>query len=197
MYIFSDDYFYYNNNNNNNMHWSSIEEVSSQITFPQSCSFDSLSKPHTVMAFQPTPGDKPREGISEKHGNRANMAASNLTTYIITTVLQFFLSLAHCCAASTVILLLPKTTITPFIQPNLVLPHTSHQHPSSHVVTLHLMNIHFLFLNTYTPYLWPHTTPLIQKLLHTDTWSHLSPSYIAQHTVQGSLHSTPFICSVS
>ena len=52
------------------------------------------------------------------------MAAWNSFSYICTRAIHSFLSFAHCRAASAVILLLPKDTFTPSIQPNLGLPGT-------------------------------------------------------------------------
>ena len=52
------------------------------------------------------------------------MTASDSIIYICTRVLHSFLS--HCCAASTIIPLLPKATYTPSIKPNLGLHRISH-----------------------------------------------------------------------
>ena len=72
----------------------------------------------------PSPGNNHQStgGRSERTQGQAKMVPWNSFSYICTRALYSFQSLAHCCAASTVIPLLPKATITPSIQPNLGLP---------------------------------------------------------------------------
>ena len=67
-----------------------------------------------------------QRSVGQSEGDRqlSKLAAYNSIIYISTRALHSFLSFAHCGAASTVILLLPKATFTPSIQQNLGLPHT-------------------------------------------------------------------------
>ena len=90
------------------------------------------------------PSDKPRECWRGPNVNR-NKAKIESSIQAPGLSMHSFLSLAHCHAASTVILLLPKATFTPSIQPNLGLPSTynyfHHQHPSSHTVPIYSLHV--------------------------------------------------------
>ena len=88
--------------------------------------FYSLSQPYHIMASIPSPCDNHQSmgGQSERTQGQAKMAVWNSFSYICTRALYAFLTVVHCCAASTVIPMLPKATFTPSIQPNLGLPHT-------------------------------------------------------------------------
>ena len=117
-------------------------------------------------------------------------------------------SFAHCCAASTVITLLPKETSTPSIQP------VRHQHPSSHRVLIH--SIHMQTISTLSDLLYSLFVTLQPNLSKTSSREHslliphastpykavgtITHSYrhfftfipnplIAQHTFQRSPHS--------
>ena len=91
-----------------------------------SCAIISLSQPHHVTASHPSPGDNQQGtgGRSERTQGPTKMASWNSFSYICTRALHSFRYLAHWRAASTVIPLLPKETLTPSIQPNLALPLT-------------------------------------------------------------------------
>ena len=89
-------------------------------------SFYSLSQPHHVTASLPSPDDiyQSMGGRSERIQGQAKMAVRNSFSYICIRALYSFQYFTHCRAASTVIRLLPNTTFTPSIQPNLGLPRT-------------------------------------------------------------------------
>ena len=70
-------------------------------------------------------------GRCERTQGHSKMAALNSIIYMCTRALHSFLTFAHCLAVSTVIPLLPQTTFTPSIQPNLGLPRNLHLHPPS------------------------------------------------------------------
>ena len=88
--------------------------------------FHSLSQPHNVTATHPSPGDKHQNTgeRSERTQGQAKLVSWNSFSYLCTRALYSYRSFAHWCAASTVIPLLPKATLTPSIQPNLGLPRT-------------------------------------------------------------------------
>ena len=78
-------------------------------------------QPHHVTASHPSPGDNHQStrGRSERTQAQANMAEWDSFSYICPRALHSFRSFMHWRAVYTVILLLPKATFTPSIQPNL------------------------------------------------------------------------------
>ena len=78
--------------------------------------FYSLSQPHHITAYHPSPGDNNQStgGRSERTLGPGKMAAWNSFSYISTRALHSFRSFAHCRVAFTVIPLLHKATFTPY-----------------------------------------------------------------------------------
>ena len=88
-------------------------------------SYSLPQRPH-VMASHASPGDnlpECRRAVLNNAGisKIGHVKLNNLDMHQISPLFPIFW---HCCTASTVILLLPKATFTPSIQPNLSLPHT-------------------------------------------------------------------------
>ena len=80
---------------------------------------------------------------------------------------------------------------------HLFIPNSIHSwHSNQTSQTLHLKNIHFLSLTLLIPHALLRTMPLVQLLLHIDTFSNLPQSSIVQHTFERSPRYIPLINSV-
>ena len=117
------------------------------IYIPDTCALIFSSSPFLQFILTATCNCIPERGFTrawkdKERWVKQKIAVLNSIIYICTRALHSFFTLAPCRAASVVIPLPPKATITPFIQPNLSLLRSRHyQHPSSHTVLLYSLHV--------------------------------------------------------